>query len=327
MTFTNPYHKAIQELSYSHDKIFPDILRNSLNLNHISGGSRSQDKEVTEDSHKLISIISITKEDPVALQKTIRSVCRQSDANFEYIIIDGGSHHVDSLATPSKPQKLSTTQKLLRKYDTSIDFWLSLSDSGIYDAMNRGTLLSTGAWLLFLNGGDCLYDNQVLRNLNLLLKTPNIPPLVFGDHEVVYNHLNWNRIHYATPIKQARDLWHHMGFCHQSLLIKRELQCQNLYDIDNLSADYKFVYQSVLDGHNIQHIPLIISRVNTSGISQRKRIYMEWLRWRISWSLRPYFWLPFAFICVFISTTLRYTLQKILGKKITVFILHLKYLR
>ena len=149
--------------------------------------------------------------------------------------------------------------------------------------------------------------------------------LIYGDHEVRYTDKNFSRIHLSRPISSYSDLWHHMGFCHQSLIVRKEIQRKNLFDNRNLSADYKFVLASFLKGHTIQHVPVIVASVDTEGVSQKRRIYMEIERWRISWELAPKFWLPLAFFCVLCSSSLRYFMQKLLGKRITAWILYLKY--
>ena len=58
---------------------------------------------------------------------------------FELIVIDGGSE--------------DGTVEVLRQWDDKIDYWFSETDSGIYDAMNKGIAAAHGEYVLHLNAG------------------------------------------------------------------------------------------------------------------------------------------------------------------------------
>ena len=271
--------------------------------------SRSPPPQAKASAPPLVSIITVVKDNPHALEDTIQSVLSQSCKNKEQLIIDGGS--------------TQETLEVLTRYEQKIDFWLSHTDQGIYDAMNRGTLLARGTWLLFLNAGDYFYTSESL--LELLSYCDEQAELVYGDHEVRYSDKNYSRIHSSPSIRSYYDLWRHMGFCHQSLIVRKDIQSQNLFDNNNLSADYKFVLGSFLRGHKIQHVPVIVASVDTGGVSQRRRIYMEIERWRVSWELSPRAWLPLAFFGILCSTSIRFSIQKLLGDRLTAIILGFKY--
>lgn len=90
----------------------------------------------------LISIITINYNNSIGLADTIRSVISQIDANYEYIVIDGGSTD-DSV-------------KVIKQYEDKLSYWVSERDRGIYHAMNKGIEQATGDYCLFLNSGDTL---------------------------------------------------------------------------------------------------------------------------------------------------------------------------
>ena len=98
-----------------------------------------------------LSIITINYNHRNGLQNTIASVLNQSYKNFEWIIIDGGS--------------TDGSIELLEKNKDYITYWKSEKDKGIYNAMNKGILKSTGDYLLFLNSGDYLYNEDVIKNV------------------------------------------------------------------------------------------------------------------------------------------------------------------
>jgi glycosyltransferase involved in cell wall biosynthesis len=95
-----------------------------------------------------IVVVSLnTKKDTV---NTINSILLQSYKNYEILVIDGKSN--------------DGTVEFLRKNSNKINF-ISKKDKGIYDAMNKGSHLASGEWIMFLNSGDIFYNNKVLSNI------------------------------------------------------------------------------------------------------------------------------------------------------------------
>ncbi|UQD56148.1 glycosyltransferase family 2 protein [Flavobacterium sp. K5-23] len=108
------------------------------------------------------SIITINYNNLDGLKRTIESVVNQTWQEFEYIVIDGGSSDGSSAYIESQ--------------STNIDFWVSESDKGIYNAMNKGIKVANGEYLLFLNSGDHFYDNRVLEKFHSLI----------GEFDLIY---------------------------------------------------------------------------------------------------------------------------------------------
>lgn len=81
-----------------------------------------------------MTIVTVVYNGEKYIEETILSVINQSYANVEYIIVDGGS--------------TDGTLDLILKYEDRIDYWVSESDYGIYDAMNKGVVLSSGLGLI-----------------------------------------------------------------------------------------------------------------------------------------------------------------------------------
>lgn len=111
---------------------------------------------------KKLSIITITYNDLLNLKSTVDSVLIQLNEQIEYWIIDGAS-------------KDGTYDYLCHLKDVN---WISESDSGIYDAMNKGINLAKGEWILFLNAGDLLLHDVLNK---LLPELKNEHDCYFGD--------------------------------------------------------------------------------------------------------------------------------------------------
>lgn len=95
------------------------------------------------------SIIIVCFQAGEELVRTVRSVLAQTEPDFEILIKDGGSTDgsIDRLPKDSRI-------RLFRE-----------KDSGIYDAMNQAARRVRGRYVLFLNCGDYLHDDEVLAGM------------------------------------------------------------------------------------------------------------------------------------------------------------------
>jgi len=116
------------------------------------GGLRDQGYFKNSYKNKpLISIVTVIFNGKKFLEETILSVINQSYDNVEYIVIDGGS--------------TDGSINIIKKYEDKIDYWVSEQDRGIFHAMNKGALLSSGDFVYYLNAGDMFFSDQVLSNV------------------------------------------------------------------------------------------------------------------------------------------------------------------
>lgn len=114
----------------------------------------------------LVSIITVVFNGEKYLEQTINSIASQSYQNIEYIIIDGGS--------------TDKTLDIIRQHEGTIDRWMSQSDRGLYDAMNKGIALATGELIGILNSDDLYLENTVLEVIREYQKIQQ-PCVIYGD--------------------------------------------------------------------------------------------------------------------------------------------------
>ena len=112
------------------------------------------------------SIVTVTRENLAGLKATWDSVCGQTGADFEWVVIDGAS-------------KDGSADWLAGLDRTSVRY-VSAPDGGIYDAMNKGVAMAGGEYLLFLNAGDKLASPTVLRDVRERLGDRR-PDILYGD--------------------------------------------------------------------------------------------------------------------------------------------------
>jgi len=114
------------------------------------GGLRTQGYFKKGETEKpLITVVTVVYNGGAHLEEAILSVINQSYDNVEYIIIDGGSD--------------DNTLDIIKKYEHVVDYWVSESDRGIYDAMNKALRLCLGTYVGFVNADDYLYRESLGR--------------------------------------------------------------------------------------------------------------------------------------------------------------------
>ena len=104
----------------------------------------------------LISIITVVKNDEKKILKTLNSVIGQSIKDFEYIVIDGKSN--------------DKTLKILKDKKKNIDLLISQQDKNLWEAMNKGIMISKGKIIGFVNSGDVLNKNTLKKVKNYFSK-------------------------------------------------------------------------------------------------------------------------------------------------------------
>lgn len=213
-----------------------------------------------------LTIITINRNNADGLQKTIDSVFTQSITDFEYIIIDGAS--------------TDNSLQILQKYNDLMQpqlSYLSEPDTGIYNAMNKGIMKASGDYLLFLNSGDWLYDEHVIRDFYLRDYKADL---------IAGNLMNWdNKLTNlrAFPVK-TEDLFFlfytDTGMAHQATFINRKLFLQyGLYDERyKYVSDWAFFVKVLfLDNCSFVHFDRIISFYDLSGVTAQEESQKELL--------------------------------------------------
>lgn len=175
-----------------------------------------------ESKSKKITIITINYNNLEGLKRTFTSVFNQTWKEFEYVVIDGGS--------------TDGSKELIEQYHDKIDYWVSESDKGIYNAMNKGIKKAKGEYLLFLNSGDKLFNDKVLEENHSFIKEKD---LIYFNIIISSNNFSKIRIY---PDFINFSFMFLAGLPHQSTFIKAYLFNElGMYDENlKISSDWKF---------------------------------------------------------------------------------------
>lgn len=113
----------------------------------------------------LISIVVPSFNQGEFIEQTINSVLGQCYANLEIIIIDGGS--------------TDQTLDIIKKYASSIKYYVSEPDNGQAQAINKGFRVATGDILGWLNSDDMYLPCTFLKIADVIGKS-KAPKLIYG---------------------------------------------------------------------------------------------------------------------------------------------------
>lgn len=204
-----------------------------------------------------LSIIVVSLNTKDLFLKTIKSIDSQTYKNYEIIVVDGCS----------EDGTIDIIKKLKKKFSKVI----IEKDKGIYDAMNKGSNISSGEWTMFLNSGDTFCNKKVVSNIfkNPLTKKD----IIYGNTLVRYKNIK-----YLVPCSTFSNKTYLMPFCHQSTIVKTNIIKKNKFSLKyRCSSDFNFFLKCFLRKKIFFNSNLIIATTLAKGLSDnnRQKVYKE----------------------------------------------------
>ncbi|MBU4556126.1 MAG: glycosyltransferase, partial [Actinobacteria bacterium] len=179
----------------------------------------------TSDSkYPLVSIITPSFNRRHFIEQCLASVANQSYPNIEHIVVDGGS----SDGTIELLETCALTQNLR---------WVSESDEGMYDAINKGLRMAQGEIIGYLNTDDSYLPWSVEKAVGTLSQGPKV---VFGDL-VVVKQVGDKKVSYVQfypPFDPSHYLWV-QAIGQPTVFWRRE--------VTDLSGDFSQEYRLIAD--------------------------------------------------------------------------------
>ena len=201
------------------------------------------------DGHApLLSIITVTKNCTATIGRTLQSVQEIKSSEIEYIVIDGES--------------TDGTLDIIRQTNGLIDMLVTEPDSGVYNAMNKGAMVATGRYILFLNGDDWLIADGFKQALEILsVEKPMILCCRSGvcwPHELTYEVLSPRP--FLLPFFNTIP--------HLSTFISAEIQKSFTFREDlKIASDYDLFLRLFLRGYHFRIGNPIIAVHYRGGVS------------------------------------------------------------
>ncbi|MBQ9178285.1 MAG: glycosyltransferase [Prevotella sp.] len=203
-----------------------------------------------------VTVITINYNHAEGLCKTIESVQRQTLTDFEYIIVDGNSSDGSREIIEAKEHEIRQKQISFK--------YISESDNGIYEAMNKGVRMSDGDYCIFINSGDELYRDDVLANMQTYL----------GKEDIVCGNLCYGKSNICpNPDTVTMRTFYKHTLYHQASFIRTRLLKEHPYDENMRSAaDWKFfMHELIFRSATYKHVPVVVARFETGGVSSTNR--------------------------------------------------------
>ncbi|MGM0377550.1 MAG: glycosyltransferase family 2 protein [Bacteroidota bacterium] len=203
-----------------------------------------------------ISLITVSYQSAYTLQATIDSVRQQNYSNIEYIIVDGGS--------------TDGTLEIIKNNQDVVDHWISETDAGTYDAMNKGFEMASGDLVGFLHADDVFASPEVLN-------------MVCKRYQESSFHILYGDLEYVSPedIKRVVRYWRsgsfrqrqlHRGWMppHPTVYVDRRFfQKVGHYNLDfRISADYEWLLRALSRPTiRVEYLPEVMVRMRLGGLS------------------------------------------------------------
>lgn len=211
-----------------------------------------------------VSIITVCFNSEHTIKETIESVKNQTYKNYEHIIIDGKSK--------------DKTLDIVKSYCNNSDNikYISESDTGIYNAMNKGIFMASGELIVFLNSDDTFKKNALETIIRYFDKDKT--DIIYGNvawQETFYNktyikYLNLQPLGVAPYESEVMSLNHldKIKNAHNATFVKAKIMKDNLFD-ENLKicSDYKFFLKMYKQDRKVMYIPKTITTMKMGGVS------------------------------------------------------------
>lgn len=208
-----------------------------------------------------VSIITVSYNSAKTIKRTIESVLHQTYKNIEYIIVDGAS--------------TDGTVDIVRKFESDFNgrlIWVSESDHGIYDAMNKGIKMASGDLIGILNSDD-YYELDAVENM--------VCALGKEKYQILYGFMRTlrNGEEYSIAIRTHKDLRNGMIAHPACFVTKQTYNDLGMYNTKYKSvADYDFMLR-MSDNKSVIFKPVykLIANFEQGGMCSTTMAWLELL--------------------------------------------------
>lgn len=225
------------------------------------------------------SIIVVCLNPGDKLKKTLDSIKQQNFRDYEIIIKDGISRdgsldYVRKLAAQQEFKKQEPFEKDGKTTTVPVIRILEKKDTGIYDAMNQAVEEAAGAYVYFLNCGDCFYSEDVLKKMAEFIKekeNAGVPGIFYGN---IFERLTRQQV-ISNPHIDAFGCYRNVP-CHQACFYDTRLVKAHPFQTNYLvRADYEqflwcFFKGSLRSSTAFYYTELMIADYEGGGFSETK---------------------------------------------------------
>ena len=206
-----------------------------------------------------ISIITVVLNNEATISETIESVLSQKGIDLEYIVVDGNS--------------CDNTINIIGSYISGISKFISETDGGIYEAINKGIMYATGDIIGLLNSDDTYFHDEVLKEVVDHFESDESLNLLYGNLVYVQK-LNNRRIVRKWISKSYYPKFFERGNVppHPTLFVKSEVYRKvGLFNLKfQLASDYEFMLRLFkYSDFKSKYIDKMLVRMRLGGVTNK----------------------------------------------------------
>ena len=265
-----------------------------------------------------ISLITACYNSAETIGTAIESVLSQKGVDVEYIVVDGGSKDGTVDIIKEYADKTLNSQLLTPNFTFR---WLSESDKGMYDAINKGIKMATGDVVGILNADDVLASDETLKRIAEAFESGGVESGGVGERvDCVYADIRFVRegnsvevLRNAPTVRYcSAKMWRPWMFRfaamvpHPSFYVRREcFERLGSYSLDyRICADFelelRYLYLAKLKAAYLPECVVVMRMggMSTAGWRSNMEINREDLRALRShgiWSCLPLIYLKYLF--------------------------------
>jgi hypothetical protein len=232
-------------------------------LNVINSEFRLPNSEFTT------SIITTAFNSEKTIKDTLDSVLNQSLPPSEYIIVDGGSKD-GTLALAESYRKPFEEKGVIYKI-------ISEPDNGVYDAMNKGILASSGDIIGMINSDDWYEPHATRRAVDTYKNT--CYDMMFAD---IMIHKGDKKLKKKAKLGKwvtSRNWNHPTTFAH------KDVYKDNLFPLRSIYDDFNLYLKLRKENKNIVVLGEVLANYRLGGMSNQKGLSVAWKRAKLRYSL------------------------------------------
>lgn len=202
-----------------------------------------------------LSIVTIVKDDPIGLERTLASAAALRAGGVQHIIVDGST---------------ALKRETAREIPCGVE-WVVRPPQGIADAFNVGIAAARGEWIWCLNAGDSVEPRLPADLLLGLLGRTRAgvligAPIYEGETEPRLPppaHLRWPPVRSWIP--------------HPATFVRRSVfeRFGGFDERYTIAMDFEFWLRVIADGANVDVIALPIALFASGGLSQRAELRVQ----------------------------------------------------
>ena len=182
-----------------------------------------------------LSVITIVKDDPDGLAKTLESIISQTDLLWEAVIVLSGKDDSSALIASKYGDRFEQIKTVVQ------------SDTGIYQAMNLGWESAKGEFIWFMNAGDRFIEPDVASFAVTTMDKMKCEILIGGyvldtkpEKAFQFSERRISALHFSLNIRSGS---------HQAICVRNSGDFQKQFDARyKLAADFKFILNRIKVG-------------------------------------------------------------------------------